>query len=93
MASQLVPFVTEYLLGTDIEDVHFEEGKPPLKLGKGAVSVQADDVDGFAYALEMLLSRDELRIAMGQNAFRITVPYFTWHNRVTVFLKDTGVSP
>jgi len=93
VASHLVPFVTEYLLGTDVEEVHFEEGKLPLKLGKGAVVVQADNVSGFAHALEMLLTDDRLRKEMGQNAYRITVPYFTWQYMVTVFLEDIGVNP
>ncbi len=93
VASHLVPFVTEYLLGTDAKEVHFKEGSPPLKLGRGAIVVQADDVDGFAYALEMLLSDDELRKAMGQNAYHATVPYFTWENRVSDFLDAIGLDP
>ena len=92
VASYLVPFVTEYLLGTDVEEVHFEGGHQPLKLGNGAIVVQADDVNGFAHALEMLLSNDDLRKTMGQNAYHVTVPYFTWQNRVTVFLKEIGVN-
>ncbi len=92
VASHLVPFVTEYLLGTDVEEVHFEGGHQPLKLGNGAIVVQADDVNGFAHALEMLLSNDDLRKTMGQNAYHVTVPYFTWQNRVTVFLKEIGVN-
>ncbi len=93
VASHLVPFVTEHLLGTDVEAVYFEEGRPPLKLGEGAIAVQADDVDGFAHALELLLSNDELRETMGGNAYHITVPYFTWGNMVTVFLEEIGVNP
>ena len=93
VASHLVPFVTEHLLGTGVEAIHFEEGRPPLKLGEGAIAVQADDVDGFAYALELLLSDDELRKTMGGNAYHITVPYFTWGNMVTVFLEEIGVNP
>lgn len=91
VASHLVPFVTEYLLGTEVEQVHFEGGHQPLKLGSGAIVVQADDVNGFAHALEVLLSNDDLRKAMGQNAYHVTVPYFTWQNRVTVFLKEISV--
>jgi glycosyltransferase involved in cell wall biosynthesis len=64
-----------------------------LKLGKGAIAVQADDVDGFAHALELLLTNEELRRTMGQNAYHITVPYFTWGNMVTVFLDEIGVKP
>jgi mannosylfructose-phosphate synthase len=93
IASHLVPFVTEHLLGADVQEVRFEESKAPLKLGKGAIAVQADDVDGFAHALEMLLSNDEVRKTMGQNAYHITVPYFTWGNMVTVFLDEIGVNP
>jgi len=93
VASHLVPFVTEYLLGSDAKEVHFKEGSPPLKLGRGTIVVQADDVDGFAYALEMLLSNDELRKAMGQNAYHATVPYFTWENRVSDFLDAIGLDP
>jgi glycosyltransferase involved in cell wall biosynthesis len=92
VASHLVPFVTEYLLGTDVEKVHFGGGRQPLKRGNGTIVVQADDVDGFAHALEMLLSNDDLRKTMGQNAYHATIPYFTWHNRVTVFLEEIGVN-
>jgi hypothetical protein len=59
VASHLVPFVTEYLLG--------EGDTQPVKRGKGAVVVRAGDVDGFAYALEMLLTNDELRQEMGKS--------------------------
>jgi glycosyltransferase involved in cell wall biosynthesis len=93
VASHLVPFVTEHLLGTVVEEVYIEEGKPPLVLGEGAIAVQADDVDGFAHALELLLSNDELRERMGQNAYHITVPYFTWDNMVTLFLEEIGARP
>jgi glycosyltransferase involved in cell wall biosynthesis len=93
VASHLVPYVTEYLLGKSVEEIHFKEGRPTLKLGEGAIAVQADDVDGFAHALELLLSDDALRKMMGRNAYHITVPYFTWGNLVTVFLEDIGVGP
>jgi glycosyltransferase involved in cell wall biosynthesis len=91
VASHLVPFVNEYLLGADAREVQFEEGKRPLKLGNGAIVVQADDVSGFAHALEMLLADDDRREAMGQNAYQITVPYFTWQNMVTVFLEEISI--
>jgi glycosyltransferase involved in cell wall biosynthesis len=91
VASHLVPFASEYLLGTDVEEVQFEEGRQPLKLGKGAIVVPADDVNGFAYALQMLLADDDLRKAMGRNAYHATVPYFTWQNVVTAFLEEIGV--
>ena len=100
VASHLVPFVTEYLSGEELEVIHFEGGDQPfdrlrtrpVKWGRGAVVVQADDVNGFAYALEMLLTDDDLREEMGRNAYHITVPYFTWQNMVTAFLDEIGVS-
>ena len=88
IASHLVPFVTEYLMGQDAEVLDFAPDRQPVKRGKGAVLVQADDVQGFAYALAMLLGDDELRRDMGENAYRITVPYFTWGNRVAAFLAE-----
>jgi glycosyltransferase involved in cell wall biosynthesis len=87
VGSHLVPFVSEYLLGDGVEGHH------PIRRGKGAVVVQADDVDGFAAALELLLADDDLRREMGANAYRITVPYFTWPHRVAAFLDQIGGSP
>jgi glycosyltransferase involved in cell wall biosynthesis len=96
VASHLVPFVNEYLLGEQVELLNqsdFEGGCQPVKCGKGAVVVQADDVNGFAYALEMLLTDDDLRKEMGANAYHTTIPCFTWPHRVTAFLDQIGVSP
>jgi glycosyltransferase involved in cell wall biosynthesis len=93
VASHLVPFVTEYLLGTQAEDVHFGDGSQPLRVGAGAIVVPADDVDGFACALEMLLTDDDLRNEMGRSAHAVTVPRFTWRNVVTVFLEEMGIDP
>ena len=61
VASHLVPFVTEYLLGDAVEVCECEGNSQPVKRGEGAVVVQADDVNGFACALEMLLTNDRLR--------------------------------
>jgi glycosyltransferase involved in cell wall biosynthesis len=91
VASHLVPFATEYLLGAEVDLI--PGGGPSMKKGQGAVVVQADDVSGFAYALEMLLTDDGLRKAMGQNAYHTTVPYFTWRSRVSVFLDAIGTHP
>jgi mannosylfructose-phosphate synthase len=93
VSSHLVPFVTEYLLGADVAEVHFQEGAPPMQVGEGGIVVQAEEVNGFAYALEMLLSDDALRQRMGQNAYDVTVPYFTWDNMVAVLLDQIGVRP
>jgi glycosyltransferase involved in cell wall biosynthesis len=91
VASDLVPFATEYLLGADTTEVGVEDSDQPLRLGEGAIVVHADDVKGFAHALEMLLSDDDLREALGQRAYQITIPYFTWPRRVTSFLQELGV--
>ncbi len=119
VASHLVPFVTEYLLGkgtaasagehrsdglggrvadspreNHLASLHkASRGQAPDTpvVGEGAVVVRADDVEGFARALEMLMTDDELREEMGANAHRITVPYFTWPSRVSAFLERVGV--
>jgi glycosyltransferase involved in cell wall biosynthesis len=93
VASDLVPFATEHLLGADTTEVDVEGSDRPLRLGEGAIVIRADDVKGFARALEVLLGDDELREAMGQSAYRVTVPYFTWPRRVAEFLKELGMKP
>ena len=88
VASHLVPFVTEYLVGEQVKVIDSATARQPVERGEGAIVVQADDVQGFAFALEMLLTDDALRKEMGENAYRITIPYFTWQNRVTAFLAE-----
>jgi glycosyltransferase involved in cell wall biosynthesis len=88
VASHLVPFVAEYLLGQQVKTV---KDYPAVKQGSGALVVQADDVDGFACALALLLSNDALRREMGKNAFRATIPYFTWENVVRAFLEKLNI--
>jgi glycosyltransferase involved in cell wall biosynthesis len=93
VSSHLVPFVTGYLLGSDVRQVTFDDDRPPLRAGRGAIVVQADDVDGFAHALELLLADHALREKMGHSAYQATVPYFTWQNMVTLFLAQLDASP
>jgi len=88
VASHLVPFVVEYLLGRNVGQ---ETGE--LRQGEGAIVVKADFVDGFAEALTQLLSNDPLRRQMGRRAHQITIPYFTWENVVGAFLEKLGVAP
>lgn len=90
VASNLVPFVTEYLLGEDAKDVEVDGSDIPLKLGQGAIVVHADDVNAFTQALDLLLSNLDLRRKLGEEAYKITVPYFTWENVVRTFLEDIG---
>lgn len=89
VSSNLVPFVTEYLMGEDVEEeIPVEGSAVPLKLGKGAIVAQADDVNAFAHALDLLLSNLDLRRKLGEEAYKITIPYFTWENVVREFLQD-----
>ncbi len=90
VSSHLVPFVVEYLLGGDVKEIPVD-GRHPLRQGEGAIVVEADDVDGFAQALETLLQDDELRHEMSENAYRLTIPYFTWGHVVNDFLETIGV--
>jgi mannosylfructose-phosphate synthase len=96
IASDLVPFATEHLLGSRPARVHFDGLADPKRVllhGEGGIVVPADDVDGFAYALQMLLDDDQLRADMGERALHITVPYFTWEQRTRDLLEDLDVSP
>jgi len=91
VASDRVPFVTEYLLGDNPEEIFFDESVRPIKIGEGAVIVPVDDVPGFAEGLKTLLRDQELRKEMGENAYKATVPYFTWHNMVGRFLSELEI--
>jgi glycosyltransferase involved in cell wall biosynthesis len=92
VASDLVPYVVEYLLGSDPERVEVADGSATLA-GEGAIVAPADDVAAFAAALTTLLRDDERRLAMGQRAKEITIPYFTWEARTGDMLDDLGIDP
>ena len=87
ISSDLVPFVTEYLAKGDNGTISSESGCK-IEAGMGALIVSPGDIDGFAFALDILLSDDELRIEMGENAYQATVPYFTWGHIVSDFLIE-----
>jgi glycosyltransferase involved in cell wall biosynthesis len=91
IASDLVPFVCEYLLGDSPQKVVLD-GKE-LLFGEGGVVVPADFVEGFAAALARLLEDDARRERMGTRAREITIPYFTWRHMTEALLSDLGVSP
>jgi len=95
VASDLVPFVLEYLLGPDPQRVSLNHHGPrrDLLFGLGGVVVPADFIEGFAEALVRLLRDDDLRERMGQTALRITVPYFTWDRRTRDLLDDLRIRP
>lgn len=93
ISSDLVPYVCEYLLGSEPEKYIYSKFDQPILVGEGAIVVQADDVNGFAQALMLLLTDDELRSGMGQKAYHATIPYFTWGFMVERFLKIIRVDP
>jgi len=90
VASNLVPFVVEYLIGPEPQRVEVES--KDILFGQGGVVVQADCVQGFANALVTLLKDDKRRQQMGDKARHITVPYFTWKHLTEQLLKDLGVT-
>jgi glycosyltransferase involved in cell wall biosynthesis len=95
VSSDLVPFAREYLLGERPVHVSLDGamGDRHLLVGSGATVVPADDVEGFAKALGMLLADPEASSAMGRRALDITVPYFTWEARTADLLDDLGIVP
>jgi len=92
VASNKVPFVTEYLLGSDIKVVKPQTNgdHQPLQQGEGAIVVEADEVDGFAQALSILLSDEKFCQQMGKRAYDITIPKFTWDKVTQEFLESIG---
>jgi glycosyltransferase involved in cell wall biosynthesis len=91
IASNLVPFAREYLLGETPQEVRGgEDGRDTLLVGEGTIIVQPDDVESFARALEILLEDETLRESMGMKAYELTIPYFTWENITRSFLDEIG---
>jgi glycosyltransferase involved in cell wall biosynthesis len=91
VGSDLIPFVKEYLLGKDCRELSFAGmSAKPLCQGAGAFMVPADDIDGFAAALRTLVNDAALREKMGAQAFKITIPYFTWNSMTQRFLIAIG---
>lgn len=93
VASDLVPYVAEYLLGDEPKEVAVTGGDAIFHVGQGAIVAPADRVDAFAEALVLVLENEDLRSAMGSRAFDITIPYFTWKARTKDMLNDLGLSP
>ena len=87
VASDRVPFAVEYLLGADTT-THQVPDSTPITKGDGAIVVPADEADGFAAALEMLLADPELRAGMGNAAYQTTVPAFGWDRLAASFLDE-----
>ena len=87
IASDLVPFAKEYLLGNQVSIIQNPNFKYPIEKGKGAFVVKASDVNGFAYAINTLLENANLHKEMGENAYNITIPYFTWESMTQELIK------
>jgi D-inositol-3-phosphate glycosyltransferase len=87
ISSDLVPFATEYLTGGVDERITGPSGTQ-IRRGKGALIVSPGDIAGFALAMDLLLSDEALRKEMGRNAYRATIPYFTWDHIVKDFLTE-----
>jgi glycosyltransferase involved in cell wall biosynthesis len=86
VSSNLVPFVTEYLAGEEAPKIKLGSGTEIID-GTGALIVPSGDVEGFADALDLLLSDENMRKNKGSSAFKAVIPYFTWDNIVQDFLK------
>ncbi len=84
IASDLVPFVYHYLLGSSPSGIS-EYG---LLVGKGGIVFPADDIPALYRALEIILEDPEGARKMGAQALSMTIPQFTWQKRVMEFLKQ-----
>jgi len=93
IASDLVPFACEYLVGSEPERISWDhDPSKDLLLGSAGIIVPADFVEGFASAMVRLLGDDDRRHAMGAEALRITIPYFTWGRMSAGLMSDLGFS-
>ncbi len=92
VASDLVPFALEYLLGPNPHrrTIGADHNRVTLEFGEASVVVPADNVAGFAEAITVLLKDDDLRGKMGRRANEITVPYFTWIRMAASLVRDLG---
>jgi mannosylfructose-phosphate synthase len=77
VSSNLVPFATEFL------------GNNPLN--KGALIVEADDIEGFTKAFIHLFQSEDIRNEMAQSAYEITIPHFTWESMTKTFLEKAQI--
>ena len=93
VASNLVPFVQEYLLGDMPYCQHKAVNGDQVELcyGTAGVVVPKDFVEGFAAALAELLRSKLLRHLMGYHGLNITIPHFTWGRMVSNLLEKLGL--
>ncbi len=86
ISSDLVPFVTEYLAGSNRQMVTLESGSQ-IEVGEGAVIVPPGDIAAFSFALDMLLSDEKFRKEMGEKAYEITSSNFVWDQVTQDFIN------
>ncbi len=82
VASNLIPFAVEYLAAQSSDAA-----------GAGALIVEADDIHDFAVVLRKVLSDTGFRNETAENAYRRTIPDFTWNRAVSGFFRDIGYKP
>ncbi|MGA9533312.1 MAG: glycosyltransferase [Anaerolineales bacterium] len=91
IASPMVPFASEYLLGSDVRQVASDNGGGALRIGAGAIVAPADDPAAFGQALRLILHDADMQRRMGRAAYRITIPDFTWGQRIRAFLGELSL--
>ena len=76
--------MTEYLAHKQQQKKKLDSGSEVI-IGDGAIIVSPGDIEGFAYAMDLLLTDEELRRKMGELAYQAAIPYFTWNHIVQDF--------
>ncbi len=94
VASALIPFATEFLVGDSPKTIEYlaDDGQNnrTITQGAGTIIVTPDDVAGFAKAIGLLINDDQLRVNMAASAYDKTIPYFTWDAMIKLFVYSVG---
>jgi glycosyltransferase involved in cell wall biosynthesis len=88
VASRLVPFAVEYLLGEHVSVP--VPGAPDLLVGHGAILAEPDAAAAFGAALAMLLEEPDLARRMGESARAAVIPELTWDHLTARFLDQVA---
>lgn len=91
VASTRVPFAVEFLAGDSPEMRRTADEESEYRIGDGAVIVAPDSVAATAEALSLLIGDPGLRASMGERAYGITIPRFTWQTATATFLREAGI--
>ncbi len=92
VGSKKIPYVSEYLFPGEKEhagEAVQEEEKEPL-YGEGAVLIPQQEPALYAKAMAKLLQNRQLRKRMGEKAYSITIPRFTWQESTEKLLQGIG---